>query len=166
MREILRDLFQATLYGWRIFSHSPKLNIMQKSGLALSKCYKVIDRFSEGVDLGVEAAKTIEGQRRKLKYSIVDAAHALGLEISNVDETRSCRSFNRYFVPLPSDSSSRNELLVETALMTPVSPTNKRDRSPINLPFVCGERPGICPKIAPSTSIAVPIRKQVSCLSF
>lgn len=101
--------------------------IVFKGGTALSKCYQAINRFSEDIDLGVNAIKTTEGQRKKLKQAIVEAASTLGLNISNIDETRSRRNFNRYFMPLQSRDLSKNDLMIETALMTPVSPTNYRE---------------------------------------
>jgi predicted nucleotidyltransferase component of viral defense system len=103
--------------------------VVFKGGTALSKCYKVIRRFSEDADLGMETSRVTEGQRRKLKQSIVDTVNTLGLEISNIDETKSRRSFNRYLIPLVSYDDSPNTLMVETALMTPVWPTQTREIS-------------------------------------
>lgn len=43
-------------------------DIIFKGGTSLSKCYHVIDRFSEDIDLSIsESVKPAEGQRRKLK---------------------------------------------------------------------------------------------------
>lgn len=103
-----------------------------KGGTALSKCYGVIKRFSEDIDLGIEESYATQGQRRKIKAAIVEAAQKLGLEIANLDQTRSRREFNRYELPLPdsyADSVLAPRLYVETAVMTPISPTKRRQVS-------------------------------------
>jgi hypothetical protein len=70
-----------------------------KGGTALSKCHRVIKRFSEDIDLGRNEQTLTQGQMRKLKYGIVDALATCDLEISNLADTRSRRGFNRYEVP-------------------------------------------------------------------
>lgn len=59
-----------------------------KGGTALSKCYGVIKRFSEDIDLGIEESYATQGQRKKIKAAITGAAKKLGLEIANLDQTR------------------------------------------------------------------------------
>lgn len=105
-----------------------------KGGTALSKCYGIIKRFSEDIDLGVEESSATQGQRRKIKEAVKGAAQALGLDIANLDRTRSRREFNRYEIPLPEDyagSAVAGRLYVETAVMTPISPTTRRKVSSI-----------------------------------
>lgn len=99
-----------------------------KGGTCLSKCYGVIDRFSEDVDLGIQEEHATEGMRRRIKRAVLESADALGLSIANLDRTRSRREYNRYEIPLPSiDGTSFNErLIVETAVMTPADPAQKR----------------------------------------
>ena len=103
-----------------------------KGGTALSKCYGVINRFSEDIDLGIEESYATQGQRKKIKAAITEAAQKLGLEIINLDQTRSRREFNRYELSLPegyADSVLAPRLYVETAVMTPISPTERRQVS-------------------------------------
>ncbi len=100
-----------------------------KGGTALSKCYGIIHRFSEDIDLGIEEERATQGQRRKIKEAIKAAVNALGLKIINEDKTRSRRDFNRYEIPLPesySGSAVASTLFVETSVMTPISPTADR----------------------------------------
>lgn len=100
-----------------------------KGGTALSKCYGVIKRFSEDIDLGIEESYATQGQRKKIKAAVTGAAQKLGLDIANLDQTRSRREFNRYEIPLPgnyADSALAPRLYVETAVMTPISPTKRR----------------------------------------
>ena len=95
-----------------------------KGGTALSKCYGLINRFSEDVDLGLEALRPTEGMRKKTKSAIQTAMDKLGLSIANIEETRSRRSFNQYKVPLPEfiPHLQSDTLIIESGLMTPATP--------------------------------------------
>lgn len=69
--------------------------IVFKGGTSLSKCHRVISRFSEDIDITIDNALS-QGQKKKLKYGIVEIADELGLTIPNIDEIRSRRDYNRY----------------------------------------------------------------------
>ncbi|WP_337478923.1 nucleotidyl transferase AbiEii/AbiGii toxin family protein, partial [Phascolarctobacterium succinatutens] len=71
--------------------------IVFKGGTSLSKCHKVIRRFSEDIDLTIDVSLS-QGQKKKVKKAILDSAEELGMVIENVDETRSRRDYNRYVV--------------------------------------------------------------------
>jgi len=91
-----------------------------KGGTSLSKCYKIIDRFSEDLDLTLAPEKQSQGQRRKLKYTIVDLCALLGLTLKNQDQTHSRRNYNRYEIEFPviyPSDKARHELLVETVFI-------------------------------------------------
>lgn len=90
-----------------------------KGGTCLSKCYGAIGRFSEDVDLGLAEEHTTEGMRKGMMRTVMEAAEALGLSISNLDETRSRRDYNKYLLALP---SGQEPLMVETAVITPAAP--------------------------------------------
>lgn len=94
-----------------------------KGGTCLSKCYGVISRFSEDVDLGIPYEHATEGMRKAIKRTVVDSADALGVAISNLPETRSSREYNRYGIALGGMARS---LILETAVMTPASPYSIR----------------------------------------
>ena len=94
-----------------------------KGGTCLSKCYGAINRFSEDVDLGIPFEHATEGMRRGIKRAVVESADALGIEVSNLSETRSRREYNRYDIALGGTARS---LILETAVMTPASPYNIR----------------------------------------
>lgn len=68
--------------------------IVFKGGTSLSKCHKVIQRFSEDIDITIDTLLS-QGQKRKAKQIILDAAAELGLVIDNLDEIRSRRDYNR-----------------------------------------------------------------------
>lgn len=94
-----------------------------KGGTCLSKCYGAISRFSEDVDLGIPYEHATEGMRRAIKRVVVESAGALGVEVSNLSETKSRREYNRYDIVL---GGAARSLILETAVMTPASPYNIR----------------------------------------
>lgn len=102
--------------------------VVFKGGTCLSKCYGVIDRFSENVDLGMQEEHATQGMRKKMKQAVVESAAQLGVEIANLDKTRSRREFNRYLIDIPSADGmgTTDQLIVETAVMTPSSPAEMR----------------------------------------
>lgn len=94
-------------------------DLVFKGGTCLSKCYGVIERFSEDVDLGIPFEHATEGMRKRIKEAVVESVAALGLTVSNLDSTRSRRDYNRYDVVLP---ELGDVVILETAIMTPASP--------------------------------------------
>lgn len=104
--------------------------IIFKGGTSLSKCYHLIDRFSEDIDLSIfESVKPTEGQRRKLKDHILAAIAEMGFVLDNPEDIRSRRDFNRYVITYPSvfDSSSINQkLIIETAVFIGIYPTEEK----------------------------------------
>ena len=71
--------------------------IVFKGGTSLSKCHKVIKRFSEDIDITIDTPIS-QGQKKKVKLAIVDSVDELGMTIENLDDTRSCRDYNRYVI--------------------------------------------------------------------
>lgn len=51
--------------------------LLFKGGTSLSKCHKIIDRFSEDIDLTLDEEHFTQGQRQKLKYIIIDVCKEL-----------------------------------------------------------------------------------------
>ena len=101
--------------------------VVFKGGTSLSKCYKVISRFSEDIDVTVDQNLS-QGQKKKLKYGIVDAVQQMGLEILNLNETRSRRDYNRYIIAYESVLPKLNEtvqpvIYLETSFTTIAFPT-------------------------------------------
>lgn len=94
--------------------------IIFKGGTSLSKCHKLIKRFSEDIDLNIEyEIKATEGQRKKLKKTILSVIEALNLELTNPDDVRSRRDYNKYIVDFPTVFKSealKQHLIVETAV--------------------------------------------------
>lgn len=58
--------------------------IIFKGGTSLSKCYKLIKRFSEDIDLNLECdTRPTESQRRLLKRNIVSVIEDFDFELTN-----------------------------------------------------------------------------------
>ena len=96
-------------------------NIIFKGGTSLSKCHKIINRFSEDLDLSLSplTGKVTEGQRKKLKKDILDIIGETGFFLENPDFIRSRRDFNRYVInyhPAISQSYLAKNLIVETSV--------------------------------------------------
>lgn len=102
-----------------------------KGGTSLTKCYQILDRFSEDIDISY-AVEGIPGESRKrqLKKAVVSSVEAIGLSVTNFEETRSRRSYNCYKVGYSSIYSPllelKPELIIETYIALLPFPTIKR----------------------------------------
>ena len=85
---IIEKDYYVTEFLRKLASYQP--DIVFKGGTSLSKCYKLIQRFSEDIDLNVED-RPCEGQRKALKRNIVSVIDDLDLSLSNAEEIRSRR---------------------------------------------------------------------------
>lgn len=94
-----------------------------KGGTSLTKCYQVLERFSEDIDISYKASDGIPGESRKkqLKKAVVSSMETLGFPIVNLDETQSRRNFNCYRASYPSLYAPLLELKPELAVETYIS---------------------------------------------
>jgi predicted nucleotidyltransferase component of viral defense system len=125
---IVEKDYYVTLFLKKIMMIQP--NIIFKGGTSLTKCYKIINRFSEDIDLNVdtESAKLTEGDRKKLKRDILNVISETGFELKNPDDVRSRREFNRYIIGYPTvfqNEFLKPDLIVETAVFIKSFPTEK-----------------------------------------
>lgn len=124
---IVEKDYYVTLFLQRIVAQLP--NIIFKGGTSLSKCYKLIKRFSEDIDLNIETeTHPTEGQRKKLKEVIVSIIDEFGFVLTNPDKVRSRRDYNRYIVNYPtifSTSYLKEHLIVETAVYIKAYPCKR-----------------------------------------
>lgn len=124
---IIEKDYYVTLFLQRIVAHQP--NIIFKGGTSLSKCYKLINRFSEDIDLNIDTeSHPTEGQRRKLKEAIVSIIEEFGFTLTNPDKVRSRRDYNRYVVDYPTifpTSYLKEHLIVETAVYIKAYPCKR-----------------------------------------
>ena len=110
---------------------SDGVHMVFKGGTSLSKCYKLIQRFSEDIDLNVEDRPS-EGQRKALKRNILAVVDDLGLSLSNAEEIRSRRDYNRYVINYPALQGAtylKQQLIVETVVSMRAFPNHPMDAS-------------------------------------
>lgn len=99
------------------------IQIVFKGGTSLSKCYDVIDRFSEDIDLSVKfnTNKITISERRKLKTSITEIIELLGMNFINPEEVKSKRDHNQYNVGYDHifrpDENTVPHIIVETIVV-------------------------------------------------
>lgn len=95
-------------------------NLIFKGGTSLSKCHKIINRFSEDIDLTLDAKSQTQGNKRNLNHEVIEVCHELGLELVNEAEIRSRGDYNRYEIKYPvlfEGAGIKQYLLVETVFM-------------------------------------------------
>lgn len=103
-----------------------------KGGTSLTKCYQLLDRFSEDIDISytVEAGMPGEARKKQLKKAVVETMTSLKLTINNLDKTRSRRNYNCYRANYPSIYQKsfilKPELMVETYVALLSFPTEIR----------------------------------------
>ncbi len=104
--------------------------IIFKGGTSLSKCYGIIKRFSEDFDFGFECNNhPTEGERRRIKSTIISAIEKFGFSLTNPDEIRSRRDYNKYIASYPfrfSTTSIKPNLIVETSVFVRAYPCNTK----------------------------------------
>ncbi len=104
-------------------------NLLFKGGTSLSKCYKLINRFSEDIDITLEEDPVTQGQKKKVKQAIKETCEELQLVLLNEADTRSRRDFNRYeidYSPAHPAVAIKPILLVETTFIVKSYPSEKR----------------------------------------
>ena len=101
-----------------------------KGGTSLSKCYHLINRFSEDIDIsysGEYDSLPVTEKNRKFK-AITTSIKEVGLEISNKDRLRRNAYFNQFQCPYPSlfkDDAIEKKVIIELAGQTPSFPSQK-----------------------------------------
>ena len=125
---IVKDYF-VTLFLKTLKTNLP--NFIFKGGTSLSKCYKVINRFSEDIDLsyypindGKITQSTIKATNRKIRQTIED----LGFEYLNATDFKSGRKFQRFLVQYTYQENHtvvRDHIVVENTLLTLAFPVQE-----------------------------------------
>ena len=124
---IEKDYF-VTLMLKKVVAKQP--DIVFKGGTSLSKCYQVINRFSEDIDITTDIPLT-QGQKQKLKSVILSIVDDMNLSISNLNQTRSRRDYNRYVINYNSTVESltnalQSTVILETTYTTTSFPVNQK----------------------------------------
>lgn len=81
-----------------------------RGGTSLSKCWKVVDRFSEDIDFSIAYPVSIS-KRRQFKYKIKEICDFLDLKIINYEKLRSRTAMNRYEIVYPSLFNNDNAII-------------------------------------------------------
>lgn len=111
------------------------IQLVFKGGTSLSKCYKVINRFSEDIDLSIMTTnnEVSSANRRKLKSLIITTIENNNMEVINQNEVRSRRDFNSYKIKFDNTFEIESEvvsiIVIETIVTYRPYPTQKVDVS-------------------------------------
>ena len=98
-----------------------------KGGTSLSVCQKIINRFSEDVDISYMDETITVGTRKRIKQSFFDSIEAVSLTVQNPENIRSRRIFNRYNCPYKSMFTGlEDKVIVEWATQTPSFPVEEK----------------------------------------
>jgi predicted nucleotidyltransferase component of viral defense system len=130
--EMIEKDYYVTYFLGEIAKKQP--NLIFKGGTSLSKCHKIINRFSEDIDLSVEPKtdRVTESQRRQLKKDIIEIIEKSGFVLENPEFVRSRRDFNRYVINYNSSIEQdflEPNLIVETSVFVKSFPNETKEVS-------------------------------------
>lgn len=97
--------------------------VVFKGGTLLSKCYSIINRFSEDIDLAVQfkSSRVTSNERKKLKQAILEVIKMLNMTLLNESEIHSGRDHNEYHISFnktfDSDWAMVAHIVVETIVV-------------------------------------------------
>lgn len=124
---IIEKDYYVTMFLKSLVEKQPQ--IIFKGGTSLLKCHKLIKRFSEDIDLNFECdVRPTEGQRRHLKENIISVIDEFRFTLTNSDNVRSRRDYNKYIVDFPSVfdyTALKQYLIVETSVFLRAYPSKK-----------------------------------------
>lgn len=108
---------------------SKELPYVFKGGTSLSKCYHLINRFSEDIDISYSCpfSEINAGLKNRLFKGITGAIKGVGLDIRNKEKLRRNAYFNQYVCPYTSIldiSHIDKNVIIELAGQTPSFPSN------------------------------------------
>ncbi|MCQ2978484.1 MAG: nucleotidyl transferase AbiEii/AbiGii toxin family protein [Clostridia bacterium] len=106
-------------------------DIVFKGGTSLSKGHKIINRFSEDIDLTFENHPG-DSKRKRVKHEIVNLINDMGFNIINEDDLKGNRDFNKYLIEYPKVTEMggiKKVVQVETSYIMPGYPNDKKEIS-------------------------------------
>ncbi|HQC54955.1 MAG TPA: nucleotidyl transferase AbiEii/AbiGii toxin family protein [Clostridia bacterium] len=108
-------------------------NLIFKGGTSLSKCYSIIKRFSEDIDLTLKQDYLTQGNRVNTKRAIVGTCDKLGFKITNLEHIKSKKMFNNYKVEYPKSAEGRIDpvIKIDTIFSIKSFPSEERHASNI-----------------------------------
>jgi hypothetical protein len=117
---------------WHLAQSPLALSVVFKGGTSLSKAYRLIDRFSEDIDLAIHAAEHTDNQRKQLMRKIErTAAQGLSQIKHDLRESKGSR-FRRTVYAYPKLDDAVNfgqaspQLLIEVNTFTSPEPFERR----------------------------------------
>lgn len=123
---IVEKDFYVTLILKELVKRCP--DIVFKGGTSLSKCYKLVNRFSEDIDISYEENAT-ESKRRLINHTIIEIVDDLGFELQNRDDIKSRLDFNRFEIAYPAIfklDALKDKVIIETVFSIRAYPTEKK----------------------------------------
>jgi predicted nucleotidyltransferase component of viral defense system len=118
-KEVIEKDYFVTMFLQSLTTKLP--NLIFKGGTSLSKCYGIIKRFSEDIDITVnfEGDHLADSGRKKIKEVIKMICDEFGFNILNLEDTRSRRNFNQYEIEYPTQFANvalKQYLLIESSV--------------------------------------------------
>ncbi|MET1249039.1 nucleotidyl transferase AbiEii/AbiGii toxin family protein [Sporolactobacillus sp. STCC-11] len=141
---IIEKDYYVSLLLERIKMNYPQ--IVFKGGTSLSKCYHLINRFSEDIDLNFQQdVEKTRAEKRRLKQAIIGSANEIGMCLKNEAELKSRRDFNRYQIVYPSvtESDLQKVIYVETYVLLESFPTNEMQVTNYILDYLTEKHQGV-----------------------
>lgn len=109
-------------------------NILFKGGTSLSKCYRIIDRFSEDIDLAYMIGHQFpsQKQRQELYEQIKNLIEQLGFTLLNPEKVKSRQKINTFSIQTDNFSGNnftKDSMTIETSYATRSFPTERKSVS-------------------------------------
>lgn len=134
--EIVSDYFdlnpaiiEKDYYVTHFLSEANKVipGLLFKGGTSLSKCYKLIDRFSEDIDLTLDIEHFTQGKRRAANKNVAKICNSECFRLLNEDKILSRRDYNCFNVEYKSSYDSsviKSGLKIEMTFIQKSFPEN------------------------------------------
>lgn len=103
-------------------------NIVFKGGTSLSKCFGLINRFSEDIDISCEH-KLSQSEVKSVNHGIVRIVNDLGFTLENEKEILSGMDYNKFEIKYPSLyklSGLKQNVIIETVFSINAYPTENK----------------------------------------
>ncbi len=128
---IEEDIIEKDYYLTIFLKHLQKKipNLLFKGGTSLSKCYHIINRFSEDIDITWKQSMPSEKQRQSFKKAICEVCDEFGLVCTNAENLWSKKRFNRYYIAYPRIANrvaTSENLLIETSFFDAAYPSETK----------------------------------------
>jgi hypothetical protein len=128
---IIEKDYYVTMILKRLLEKEPL--IIFKGGTCLSKCYKIIDRFSEDLDINLEDINSqTQNRKKQMSVYIKETIDEFGFTLTNPERIASGRSHNNYRITYPSlflKGINPSEMQVETMFLVDTFPTQRMEVS-------------------------------------